>query len=174
MMSHRHSFLLAGTAALALAVSGALAADGPPPQGRGEHWAKVDTDGDGAISEAEAQAGAPRIAREFSSLDADGDGRVTRQEMHEHMQARHAATREERRAQAEERYRSADTNGDGALDLAEAQQGMPRMAEHFGEIDADANGLVTREELQAAMHARRAERMREGGGHGQGWGPPGE
>ena len=61
MMSHRHSFLLAGTVALALvAASGALAADGPPGQGRGEHWAKVDTDGDGAISKAEAEAGAHR------------------------------------------------------------------------------------------------------------------
>jgi hypothetical protein len=176
MMSHRHSFLLAGTVALALvAASGALAADGPPGQGREEHWAKVDTDGDGAISKAEAEAGAPRIARDFANLDADEDGRITREEMHAQMQARHAATREERRARAEERYRSADTNGDGALDLAEAQQGMPRMAEHFAEIDADADGLVTREELQAAMLARRAERMREGGGgHGPGWGPPGE
>jgi hypothetical protein len=176
MMSHRHSFLLAGTVVLALvAASGALAADGPPGQGRGEHWAKVDTDGDGAISKAEAEAGAPRIARDFANLDADEDGRITREEMHAQMQARHAATREERRARAEERYRSADTNGDGALDLAEAQQGMPRMAEHFAEIDADADGLVTREELQAAMLARRAERMREGGGgHGPGWGPPGE
>jgi len=175
MMSHRHSFLLAGTVALALvAASGALAADGPPGQGRGEHWAKVDTDGDGAISKAEAEAGAPRIARDFANLDADEDGRITREEMHAQMQARHAATREEHRARAEERYRSADTNGDGALDLAEAQLGMPRMAEHFAEIDADADGLVTREELQAAMLARRAERMREGGGHSPGWGPPGE
>jgi Ca2+-binding EF-hand superfamily protein len=126
---------------------------GPPP-GAAERWAALDTDGDGAVSQAEAQAGAPRMAENFGRLDADGDGRVTREEMH----AVRSKTREEHRARAEEHYRSADTNGDGSIDLAEAQNGMPRAAEHFGKIDADGNGLLTREEMRGAMRARETKR----------------
>jgi Ca2+-binding EF-hand superfamily protein len=41
---------------------------------------KLDTDGDGRISKAEAQA-APRLAEHFDALDADHDGFITTEEM---------------------------------------------------------------------------------------------
>ena len=50
-------------------------------------------------------------------------------------------------------FKSADKNGDGALDKAEAEAGMPKVAEHFATIDADQDGKVTHEELRA--HKRR-------------------
>lgn len=148
-------------ASLALIPLAAFGGDGERPHGRGQHWAALDTDGDGAISQAEAEAGAPRMAENFGQIDADGDGRITREEMHERMRQHRSMSREERQARADEHFRSADTNGDGAIDLAEAQNGMPRAAEHFADIDADGNGLLTREEMRTAAQVRRAERHRD-------------
>jgi Ca2+-binding EF-hand superfamily protein len=48
---------------------------------RAEHWKKLDTDGDGRISKAEAQAGAPRLAEHFDQLDANKDGYLTPDEL---------------------------------------------------------------------------------------------
>ncbi len=46
----------------------------------GEFLKKLDTDGDGRISKAEAQS-APRLAEHFDALDANKDGFVTAEEM---------------------------------------------------------------------------------------------
>lgn len=200
-----------------LVMAPALAQDAPPPGG---HFSGLDTDGDGALSLAEAEAGAPRLAANFASLDADGDGLVTRAEMqasrerfredrgqraeerfsaldtdgdgalsvaeaaaapglaknferldadgdgaltHGELKAAGKQFREERREQAEARFKGADANGDGAIDLAEAQTGMPRVAQHFGRIDADGNGLVTRQEMRSKLRQHRQEqRPRQG------------
>ena len=173
-MSTRTTLLLLGCLAMAPLVMAADEDRGPPPgtpeQGLGpppgalERWTAHDTDGDGAISLAEAQAGAPGLAQNFTRFDANGDGQLTREEMH--------AAREERRVQAEERYRNADRNGDGVISPEEAQAGMPQAAQHFGEIDKDGNGQLTREEMRSAMQARRDARMqggqsRQGTGGGQ-------
>jgi hypothetical protein len=156
MMSHRKLVVLLGC--LALVPLAGLADDGPGRPGRGERWAALDTDGDGAVSQAEAQAGSPRMAEHFAGFDADGNGLVTRQEV----QAVRERFHEEMRARGEEHFQSTDRNGDGSIDLAEAQQGMPHAAEHFSEIDADGNGLLTREELRTAMHAHRGSHRRDG------------
>lgn len=76
-----------------------------------------------------------------------------------------AQCRAERRGRAAERFKSADSNGDGALSRSEAQARMPKLAERFEKIDADGNGQVTREELRARAHARRERRR--GGRDGQ-------
>jgi hypothetical protein len=160
-MSRHPLIVLLGCMALAplaaMAEEPAPAPLGPPPDAA-ERWAARDTDGDGAISLAEAQANAPRLARDFAAFDADGDGKITREEMH----TVRSAAREERQARAEARYQAADTNGDGGIDLAEAQAGMPRAAEKFGDIDADGNGQLTREEMRTYMRAHRGEGMHQG------------
>jgi hypothetical protein len=58
-------------------------------QRRAEHLKKMDADGDGRISRAEAQANAPRLFSHFDEIDANKDGFVTPDEM----RAAHAAHR---------------------------------------------------------------------------------
>jgi len=53
------------------------------------HWAKIDTDGDGKISRAEAQANAPRLAEHFDAVDTDKDGFVSPEELKAAMRAHH-------------------------------------------------------------------------------------
>jgi Ca2+-binding EF-hand superfamily protein len=45
------------------------------------HFKKMDTDGDGRISKAEAQANAPRLFAHFDKIDANGDGFITPEEL---------------------------------------------------------------------------------------------
>lgn len=59
----------------------ALAQDGPPPPGRGGPGAammRADSDGDGAVTRAEALAEA---GRRFDRLDLNRDGRLTADEL---------------------------------------------------------------------------------------------
>ena len=46
-----------------------------------ERFKKLDTDGDGRISLAEAKANAPRLAEHFSEIDTNGDGFITPEEL---------------------------------------------------------------------------------------------
>lgn len=56
-----------------------------------EYFKRADTDGDGALSRAEAERGMPRIARKFDAIDVNRDGKVTQDEMRAWFQARRAA-----------------------------------------------------------------------------------
>jgi Ca2+-binding EF-hand superfamily protein len=51
-----------------------------------------------------------------------------------------------------ERFKAADANADGGIDLAEAQTAMPRLAEKFSTVDADNDGKVTADELRSLHH----------------------
>jgi hypothetical protein len=105
-------------------------------------WKKVDTDGDGTVSRAEAQANAPRLARDFDQVDADGDGKVTRDEL----EARGKAGMAQRRKAW---WAKVDADGDGSISLQEAEANAPRLARDFSQVDANGDGKVTAEELRA-------------------------
>lgn len=47
-----------------------------------ERWKAADTDADGTISRAEAEASMPHMAQRFETFDANADGKVSRDEMH--------------------------------------------------------------------------------------------
>jgi Ca2+-binding EF-hand superfamily protein len=49
----------------------------------------------------------------------------------------------------DQRFALADKNKDGKLTLAEAKEGMPRIASNFSRIDVQKKGYVTLEEIKA-------------------------
>jgi Ca2+-binding EF-hand superfamily protein len=110
-----------------------------------ERWKAADTDADGSISRAEAQASSSWVDGRFDKLDTNADGQLTREEM----VAARKQSHEQMRADRVERFKAADTNGDGGIDLAEAQTGLPKLAEKFSAVDTDNDGKVTPAELKS-------------------------
>jgi Ca2+-binding EF-hand superfamily protein len=101
----------------------------------------MDTNGDGAVSEAEFNA---YNAMRFHALDADKNGNITRQEIMSGTTMRSGTTH------LDERFNAADANHDGGLDREEAH-GMPMLTAYFDEVDANHDGKVTRQEYFDAM-----------------------
>ncbi|MBY4898988.1 EF-hand domain-containing protein [Cupriavidus sp. AU9028] len=125
----------------------------------------VDTDRDGAVSKAEADA-------IFARIDANKDGKLDREEMRAYQKAQHEQHRAQMRERFEASYKAADKNGDGALTREEAQSGMPGLAKRFDRVDADKDGKVTRDEIGNAMRQAHAKRHGERGQRGNNGTPP--
>jgi len=145
------------TCALALAAllaGHAVAGDQPRSDApRGDEM-RADKDGDGRVSRDEANAAATERSNEwFDKLDLNKDGFVTPEETRQARETR----RTEMRGMFDEHFKTADTDGDGSLSLAEVQANMPRMADRFSKIDKDKNGLLSREELQRGGGHRNPE-----------------
>ncbi|HEX8512605.1 MAG TPA: hypothetical protein VF688_05805 [Allosphingosinicella sp.] len=141
--------LTAGSAAL-YAQSGALR--GP--------MAKFDSNSDGAVSLAEARSG---VAAMFAGADVNKDGRATHEEMmafHGKMGGHHrSGDRGDRGGHGGRGDKRGpmhlDSDGDGALTLAEAQSGIET---HFAKIDSNRDGSVDAAEIRAAHDAHRGGR----------------
>lgn len=56
---------------------------------------------------------------------------------------------DEQRQAIEQRWQDADRDGDGAIDRAEAEAGLPRVYKNFDRLDSNGDGKLTREELKA-------------------------
>jgi hypothetical protein len=107
---------------------------------------RMDTDGDGVVTQAEAAAyHAARVAE----MDANGDGYVS----YEEMSAFRAAQREQR---ARERFQRMDADGDGRVSVQEMAAAHER---HFARMDRNADGKLDRED-------RKGRRQGMRGGHG--------
>ncbi len=140
----------AGCAAGATPGTGNCPAYGTGPgAGHGRHGAGMqerlkaaDTNADGLISLAEAQASLPGLAANFAAIDADKDGNISLAEL----QAARSARGGGQRGQGWKKW---DANGDGTLTREEVAN-APRLSQQFDAIDADHNGSLTVEELQAA------------------------
>jgi hypothetical protein len=57
------------------------------------------------------------------------------------------------------RFQAANTTHDGKLTRDQAAAGMPRVAQHFDEIDTQKNGYVTLPQIQAFMRQHAAQRQ---------------
>ena len=55
----------------------------------------------------------------------------------------------ERAKQIEEKFKTADKNGDNKLTLEEAKAGMPRVARAFSKIDINNQGYITLDDIKA-------------------------
>ncbi len=113
-----------------------------------ERLKAADTNNDGMIGREEAKA-LPRIAEQFDAIDANRDGFVTMDEL----RAYHQAHKGEQRA---EMWKKLDADGDGRLSRGEVA-GHPRLANGFDAIDANKDGFLSVEELEA-VRGRHASR----------------
>lgn len=162
MTSRLRIALAAAAAAVALTAGGAaLHAQGGGLRGP---MAKFDSDSNGAVTLAEARAGAARM---FEGADVDKDGRAT----HEEMAAFHAGMGGHHRGghgakggdggkpghgdRAGKGPMHLDSDGDGALSLAEAQSGIEA---HFAKIDSNRDGSVDEAEIRVAHESHRGRR----------------
>lgn len=60
-------------------------------------------------------------------------------------------------AKFDERFKAADKDGDGALSRPEAEDAkMDRLLTHFGKLDLNGDGKLTREEIRALLRSRLA------------------
>jgi hypothetical protein len=72
---------------------------------------------------------------------------------------------EERHHKMEDRFTQADLNEDNVISRDEAEQKLPGLVGHFDEIDTDADGTISLEELQAAEDKMRDEKTRNAKEH---------
>lgn len=122
--------------------------------------AKFDADSNGAITLAEARAGAARM---FAGADVNRDGRAT----HEEMMAFHGKMGDHHKGAHKGGHGGGhhkggheggkgpmhlDADGDGALTLAEAQSGIDS---HFAKMDSNRDGSIDEAEMRAAHEAHR-------------------
>lgn len=90
-----------------------------------------------------------KLDKVFDRIDANGDGVATRAEVLEARRGRMA---------------SADSDGDGAVSIAEFTAAATERAERrasrvFARLDDDGDGLVTSTELEESRKSRRADRF---------------
>jgi len=165
-------FTLAAASALTLALAMPLVVQAGGHKTGGKHFEKLDTNADGAITRAEAEAS---VLAGFADVDANSDGFLTQDELqtaHEARRAEMKAKWEEKRAgkeprepkgdrdpakmearkakmetKAAERFAAVDTDGDGQWNTAEF---TAHRLEFFGKIDTDADGTLSAAELEAA------------------------
>jgi hypothetical protein len=146
---------LAAAAAVAALTAGGAALYAQAGGLRGP-MAHFDADGNGAVTLAEARAGAAKM---FAGADTNRDGRATEEEM----RAFHGKMGDGHRGGHKGGHGSPgggrpggpmhlDADGDGALTLAETRSGIDA---HFARIDSNRDGSITEAEMRAAHDAHR-------------------
>jgi Ca2+-binding EF-hand superfamily protein len=71
--------------------------------------------------------------------------------------AGYAENKDSKFEKLEQRFNTADEDGDGELTEAEAEAGMPKLAGKFSRIDDDESGTISLNEIKIAI-AKRANR----------------
>jgi len=134
-----------------LIVAAAAQAGDPQAAGKpGRH--QLDANSDGIVTRDEARS-FPRLTADFDAADANKDGQLDAAEMNAHREK----MRIEMRAKAEQRWKDADKDGDGALSREEAQASMPGLAERFEKFDSNGDGKIARDEMHNVRMKKRKQ-----------------
>ena len=112
------------------------------------HLEEVDTDKNGRISKAEADAARDR---HFKEADADGNGSVSFEEFQ-------AMTEKRREMMLKRRFERSDKNNDGVLTGDELGG---RHADHFERMDKNGDGEISEEERKEAHKKMGKHRMHD-------------
>jgi Ca2+-binding EF-hand superfamily protein len=115
----------------------------------------LDSNRDGKLSYNEMQNNPEHRAR-FDKADLNHDGGLTPEEMQQARQQM-GKQRHERHAARREKMLRLDANKDQALSREEIGSEMPKLLENFDIFDGNNDGKITREEMQIAGKAMRAE-----------------
>jgi Ca2+-binding EF-hand superfamily protein len=176
--------LIGGAALLVSAAAIAQVAPAPAPQAKAakvhtraevqtkvaEHFARLDTNRDGAVTKAEADAARAALRAQFTErrqerredrreqaferMDSNRDNAISRAEWDAHA------------AQRQQRIAAHDRDGDGRRDVRKVQfRGMHSLGGHMFEMaDTNKDGRVTLQEAQAAAlrHFDMADANRDG------------
>ena len=125
--------------------------------------ARLDSDADGRISRAEIESAAAErgkrgargarrghgwLLENFDAIDANRDGHIVRAELRAWQQAQRPQREAERERRFNERFATADLNGDGRLSRVEVEEKMPRLSSSFAWMDDNGDGFLSREELR--------------------------
>jgi Ca2+-binding EF-hand superfamily protein len=136
-------------------------ADDEPSERAHGFMAKLDADGDGAISRDEAEG--HWIAKKFDKLDANGDGLLTPDELAT-MKKKHRGKgkwkHEDPQGRAESIMAKLDVDGDGTISRDEAEGHW--IAQKFDKLDVDGNGSIGLDELASMKHGKRGKRGKHG------------
>lgn len=153
-----------------LAEQGEMGMGGPGGPGKdrgamlGEMFDSMDADKDGKLTYAEMEA---HRKAEFAAADTNGDGALSADELSARALVRFQEKLAER---TQAMLDNMDNDGNGSLSEDEMGEG-PGMR-NFARLDADNDGAITKEEIQAGMKHRKkhGHGMGEGMGGGMGEG----
>lgn len=120
--------------ALFTLLSGAALAHGGKHKG---HMKKMDTNGDGKVTLAEAQES---VKKHFTELDKNKNGTLEKDELS---------------GKFTRRFARADANGDGKVTLAEAQA---KIKDWFTRKDTNKDGVLSGDELRFGKHGAKDRR----------------
>lgn len=154
---------LVGTASLAMACGDkGHGGRGGPHGGPQINFEEVDANSDGQLSQEEMAA---HHKAKFDKADTDGNGALSQAEMKAQMEAR-MQERAQKRAERGDKMMARmierhDANGDGELGFDEMKG--DREAKMFARMDADKSGTISAEELeQMGAHGRKGHGPRNG------------
>jgi hypothetical protein len=135
--------LLAGTAVAAQQTPAPAPQDRPM---RGDMFGKADANGDGTVTKAEFLAD---IDARFAKHDANKDGKIGKEERPGGGEGRGGRM-----------MGRADTDGDGAISLAEQRA---QASKRFERVDTNSDGKIDKAESDAARERMRGMMERRGG-----------
>jgi hypothetical protein len=138
--------LLAGSAYAAQQAPAPAPAPHNRPMG-GDMLAKADANGDGAVTKAEFLAD---IDARFAKLDVNKDGKISKEERPGGGEGRGGR-----------RMSRGDTDGDGAISLAEQRA---QAGKRFERVDTNNDGKIDKTESDAMRERMRGMMERRGGG----------